>query len=68
VVTAAIAVANRMEDPVKLTDTHLMLLSAASQRDDRALGRPSNLVGGAAGFCAKRAVFSSGCGPLISKA
>jgi hypothetical protein len=39
-----------MEDSVKLTDTQLVLLSAAvSQRDDRALERPSNLVGGAAG-------------------
>jgi hypothetical protein len=34
---------------VKLTDTQLVLLSAASQRDDRALERPSNLPGGAAG-------------------
>jgi Protein of unknown function (DUF3489) len=34
---------------VKLTDTQLMLLSTASQRDDRALERPPNLVGGAAG-------------------
>jgi hypothetical protein len=34
---------------VKLTDTQLVLLSAASQRDDRALERPSNLTGGAAG-------------------
>jgi hypothetical protein len=33
---------------VKLTDTQLILLSAASQRDDRALERPSNLAGGAA--------------------
>jgi hypothetical protein len=33
---------------VKLTDTQLMLLSAAAQRDDRALERPSNLAGGAA--------------------
>jgi hypothetical protein len=33
---------------VKLTDTQLILLSAASQRDDRALERPSNLTGGAA--------------------
>src|SRR3979411_1152838 len=49
VVTAAIAVSNRMEDSVKLTDTQLVLLSAASQRDDRALERPSNLPGGAAG-------------------
>jgi hypothetical protein len=38
-----------MEDSVKLTDTQLVLLSAASQRDDRGLERPSNLVGGAAG-------------------
>jgi hypothetical protein len=34
---------------VKLTDTQLVLLSAASQRDDRAIERPPNLVGGAAG-------------------
>jgi hypothetical protein len=34
---------------VKLTDTQLVLLSAASQRGDRALERPLNLVGGAAG-------------------
>ena len=34
---------------MKLTDTQLVLLSAASQRDDRALERPSNLPGGAAG-------------------
>jgi hypothetical protein len=34
---------------VKLTDTQLVLLSAASQRDDRALERPTNLTGGAAG-------------------
>jgi Protein of unknown function (DUF3489) len=33
---------------VKLTDTQLMLLSAASQRDDHALERPTNLTGGAA--------------------
>jgi hypothetical protein len=38
-----------MEDSVKLTDTQLVLLSAASQRDDRALERPANLPGGAAG-------------------
>jgi hypothetical protein len=49
VVTAAIAVINRMEDPVKLTDTQLLLLSAASQRDDRALELPPKLTGGAAG-------------------
>jgi hypothetical protein len=38
-----------MEDSVKLTDTQLVLLSAASQRDDHSLERPSNLTGGAAG-------------------
>src|SRR6266436_3892567 len=49
VVTAAIVVSNRMEDPVKLTDTQLLLLSAASQRDDRALEPSPKLTGGAAG-------------------
>ena len=34
---------------MKLTDTQRRLLAAASQRDDRALERPSNLTGGAAG-------------------
>jgi hypothetical protein len=48
VVAAEFAVTNRMEDSVKLTDTQLVLLSAASQRDDRALERPANLTGGAA--------------------
>ena len=48
-VAASIAVANRMEDSVKPTDTQLRLMAAASQRDDRALERPSNLTGGAAG-------------------
>jgi hypothetical protein len=48
VVAAALAVTNRMEDSVKLTDTQLVLLSAASQRDDRAVERPSNLTGAAA--------------------
>jgi DNA-binding MarR family transcriptional regulator len=38
-----------MEDSVKLSDTQLRLLAAASQRGDRALERPSNLTGGAAG-------------------
>jgi hypothetical protein len=38
-----------MEDSVKLTDTQRRLLAAASQRDDRALERPSNLTGGVAG-------------------
>ena len=49
VVAAVLAVINRMEESVKMTDTQLVLLSAASQRDDRALERPSNLTGGAAG-------------------
>ena len=38
-----------MEDSVKLTDTQLRLLAAASQRDDGALKRPSELIGGSAG-------------------
>src|SRR5689334_19221634 len=38
----------RMEDSVKLTDTQLALLSAASRRNDRALERPANLTGGSA--------------------
>jgi hypothetical protein len=38
-----------MEDSMKLTDTQRRLLAAASQRHDRALERPSNLTGGAAG-------------------
>src|SRR5258707_8304038 len=38
-----------MEDPVKLTDTQLLLLSAASQRDDRALEPSPKLTGGAPG-------------------
>ena len=33
---------------MKLTDTQLVLLSAASQRDDRAVELPANLKGGAA--------------------
>jgi hypothetical protein len=33
---------------MKLTDTQLVLLSAASQREDRAIERPANLKGGAA--------------------
>ena len=53
VVAAALAVTNRMEDSVKLTDTQLMLLSAASQRDDRALERPPNLTGAAGKVVAK---------------
>jgi hypothetical protein len=38
-----------MEDSVKLTDTQLRLLAAASKRDDRALERPPHLTGGVAG-------------------
>ena len=34
---------------MKLTDTQLLLLSAASQRDDRALEPSPKLTGGAAG-------------------
>jgi hypothetical protein len=33
---------------MKLTDTQLVLLSAASQREDRAIELPANLKGGAA--------------------
>jgi hypothetical protein len=43
-----------MEDSMKLTDTQRRLLTAASQRDDRALERPSNLTGGVAGKVAAR--------------
>src|SRR5260370_20826788 len=38
-----------MEDPVKLTDPQLLLLSAASERDDRALEPSPKRTGGAAG-------------------
>jgi len=37
-----------MNSPAKLTDTQLMILSAASQREDRCLVAPKNLKGGAA--------------------
>jgi hypothetical protein len=46
-VVAAVA-AQPQEDSVELTDTQLVLMSAASQRDDRTLERPANLTGGAA--------------------
>jgi hypothetical protein len=59
VVTAALAVNYRMEGSVKLTDTQLVLLSAASQRDDHALERPSNLTGGAAGKVAAKLLTES---------
>jgi hypothetical protein len=39
---------NRRGFPMKLTDTQLVLLSAASQRDDGALEIPDTLKGGAA--------------------
>jgi hypothetical protein len=48
VVTARDAVANRKEIPMKLTDTQLVLLSAASQREDGDLELAPNLKGGAA--------------------
>jgi hypothetical protein len=37
-----------MENPMKLTDIQLILLSRASQRDDRALELPPHLKGGSA--------------------
>ena len=41
--------ANRMEIPMpKLTDTQLIILSTASQRDDRGVELRANLKGGAA--------------------
>jgi len=48
VVTARDAVANRTEDPMKLTDTQLVLLSAASRREDGAIVLAPNLKGSAA--------------------
>jgi hypothetical protein len=48
VVTARDAVANRTEIPMKLTDTQLVLLSAASQREDGGIELAPNLKGGAA--------------------
>jgi hypothetical protein len=48
VVTARDAVANRTEIPMKLTDTQLVLLSAASRREDSAIELAPNLKGGAA--------------------
>jgi Protein of unknown function (DUF3489) len=47
VVTARDAVGNRRETPMKLTDTQLVLLSAASQREDRAIDRGPDLKGAA---------------------
>ena len=47
---------------MKLTDTQLRLLAAASQRDGRALERPSHLTGGAAGKVAAK-LLAEGGGP-----
>jgi hypothetical protein len=44
VVAAVIAVSSK-EDSATLSDTQLGLRSATSQRDDRALGRPTKLIG-----------------------
>jgi hypothetical protein len=43
-----------MEDSVKLSQTQRRPLAAASQRDDRALERPPNLTGCAAGKVAAK--------------
>jgi hypothetical protein len=43
------AVTNRTEDPMTLTDTQLVLLSAASRREDGAIVLTPNLKGSAAG-------------------
>src|SRR5438876_3767373 len=48
VVTARDAVANDKEIPMRLTDTQLVLLSAASQREDGGIELAPNLKGGAA--------------------
>jgi hypothetical protein len=45
---AALLPSQPKEDPVKLTDTQLVILSAASQREDRGVELPPNLKGGAA--------------------
>src|ERR1700680_1601940 len=47
-VTARKAVSTEEGFEMKLTDTQLVLLSAASQREDRAVELPANLKGGAA--------------------
>src|SRR5215208_4663668 len=43
-----VAVACRTEDPMKLSDTQLIVLSAAAQREDRGIALPPKLRGGAA--------------------
>src|SRR6202049_1626261 len=47
-VTARKAVSTEEGFEMKLTDTQLVLLSAASRREDRAIEVPANLKGGAA--------------------
>ena len=47
-VTADGAVACRTEDPMKLSDTQLIVLSAAAQREDHGIALPPKLRGGAA--------------------
>jgi hypothetical protein len=47
VVTAQGAVANRTEIPMKLTNTQLVLLSAAAQGEDGAIELAPDLKGGA---------------------
>jgi hypothetical protein len=57
-----------MEDSMKLTDTQLVLLSTASQRDDRTLERPSNLTGGAAGKVVAKLLTEGLVGEIQSSA
>ncbi len=64
-VTADGAVACRTEDPMKLSDIQLVVLSAAAQREDHGIELPQKLRGGAAQkFAAKllREVWSKRCG------
>lgn len=58
-VTARDAVANPNEDPMKLSDTQLVLLSAAAQRADNAIVLAPNLKGNAA-ITRKRWKFMNG--------
>jgi hypothetical protein len=44
---------------IKLTDTQIVMLSAASQRDDRCLVAPRNLKGGAAHGSAEGATWKA---------
>src|SRR5215207_4570994 len=43
---AMVAVACRTEDPMKLSDTQLVVLCAAAQREDRGIELPPKLRGG----------------------